>query len=208
MDGYAIRAGDVARPGGGAHTPRGHRGGPRRAGPNITVRRGKAVRIARRPSPAGAEAMVPWREDAWDAAGAAAGPRRRDATGPLPAGILVRTPSLPVARSGAPAATSPRVTDPGGGNRAHAGGDRVAAGVGLDQLSVIAAPSSGSWRPATRSGSPARSSVRPASRANGPRLVAMVEAAGGDRGSSGSPRTAWTTSSRASTRGSSRAPMR
>src|SRR3990170_3542061 len=92
MDGYAIRAADVA-----AATEDGPIRldviGEVRAGqrPDVSVQRGTAVRIATgAPVPGGADAVVPVEATTpLDAAGQPAGPRGRDATGPLPAAILV-----------------------------------------------------------------------------------------------------------------------
>jgi molybdopterin molybdotransferase len=131
MDGYAIRADDVA--GAGEEAPRTLRViGEVRAGqaPDLAVEHGTAIRIA-------TGAPVPPR----DASGAPAGPRGRDATGPLPASIAVHQ------------------TVPAGGSIRTRGGDLVAgttivepgtvltpaviglaAGVGLDQVRVHRRP--------------------------------------------------------------------
>ncbi len=91
MDGYAIRAADVAAATEDAPV-RLEVIGEVRAGqaPETTVRRGTAVRIATgAPMPPGADAVVPVElTTPVDAAGAA-GSRGRDATGPLPAACLV-----------------------------------------------------------------------------------------------------------------------
>ncbi len=98
MDGYAIRAADVAAatddrpvglrivgevPAGGVAT--------------ITVEAGTAVRIATgAPLPGGADAVVPVEETTpLDPSGSASGPRGRDAAGPLPAGCAVHVAVKP-----------------------------------------------------------------------------------------------------------------
>ncbi len=91
MDGYAIRAADVASA--GERTPvRLTVVGESRAGhaPDATVLPGTAVRIATgAPMPAGADAVVPVELTTPLDAGGGVGPRGRDAAGPLPAACLV-----------------------------------------------------------------------------------------------------------------------
>ena len=185
MDGYAIRAADVA----GATEDGPARLeviGEVRAGqaPEVTVRRGSAVRIATgAPVPPGADAVVPVEETTpLDDAGAPAGPRGRDATGPLPAGILVHT-ATPVGgsirRAGSDLAAGTPILDPGTVLTPAALG--LAAGVGLDQLNVHRRPIVGILATGDEVRSPG-SDLGPAGipDANGPGLVALVEAAGGD----------------------------
>jgi len=91
MDGYAIRSADVAEATEDAPV-RLEVIGDVAAGkaPDVEVRRGTAVRIATgAPVPAGATAVVPVEATTPLDAGGAAGPRGRDATGPLPAACLV-----------------------------------------------------------------------------------------------------------------------
>nr|MBA2300740.1 molybdopterin molybdenumtransferase MoeA [Chloroflexota bacterium] len=144
MDGYAIRAADVSA--GSDDTPaRLEVIGEVRAGqaPDITVRRGSAVRIATgAPAPPGADAVVPVEQTTpLGADGAAIGPRGRDATGPLPAGILVHT-ATPVGgsirRAGSDLAAGTTVIEPGTVLTPALVG--LAAGLGLDQLSVHRRP--------------------------------------------------------------------
>ena len=97
MDGYAIRAADVATA--EASSPvRLAVVGEVRAGvaPDTRVLEGTAVRIATgAPVPLGADAVVPVEETTpLDAAGTS-GPRGRDASGPLPAACLVHQATAP-----------------------------------------------------------------------------------------------------------------
>lgn len=185
MDGYAIRAGDVAAATENAPV-RLEVIGEVRAGqaPDVEVRRGTVVRIATgAPIPPKADAVVPVEQTTpLDAEGAAAGPRGRDATGPLPVGVLVhaatqRGGSIRIAGSDLGAGT--RILDAGTVLTPAAIG--LAAGVGLDQLHVHRRPIVG----ILATGDEVRASGRdlgPAGipDANGPGLVAMVRAAGGD----------------------------
>ena len=173
MDGYAIRAADVAGAAEDGPT-RLDVIGEVRAGqaPDTTVRRGSAVRIATgAPVPPGADAVVPVEQTTpVGSDGVPAGPRGRD-DGSLPAGILVH------------AAT------PVGGSIRRAGSD-LAAGTTIITPGTILTPalvgcspawastssastaarSSASSRPATRSASPVALWVRPGSRTpTGPR---------------------------------------
>jgi molybdopterin molybdotransferase len=185
MDGYAIRSGDVAAA--TENEPaRLEVIGEVRAGqaPKQTVRRGTAARIATgAPVPSGADAVVPVEETTpLDAAGAAAGPRGRDATGPLPAGILVHASVAvggSIRRAGSDLTAGSRILDAGTVLTPAAIG--LAAGVGLDQLSVHRRPIVGILATGDEVRSPGRD-LGPAGipDANGPGLVAMVEAAGGD----------------------------
>ena len=92
MDGYAIRSADVAAATDEAPV-RLTVIGEVRAGspPDVSVKPGSAVRIATgAPLPPGADSVVPVEATTPLAAdGSVAGPRGRDATGPLPAGCLV-----------------------------------------------------------------------------------------------------------------------
>jgi molybdopterin molybdotransferase len=185
MDGYAIRAADIAAAAEDAPT-RLEVIGEVRAGqpPDVTVRRGTAVRIATgAPVPGGADAVIPVEGTTpLDAAGAAAGPRGRDATGPLPAAIMAHT-AIPVGgsirRAGSDLAAGTRILDAGTVLTPAAIG--LAAGVGLDQLSVHRRPIVGILATGDEVRAPGRQ-LGPAGipDANGPGLVAMVKAAGGD----------------------------
>ena len=185
MDGYAIRAADV---GAAADDAPVHLEviGEVRAGqaPDVTVRRGTAVRIATgAPVPAGADAVVPVEETTpLDATGGPAGPRGRDATGPVPPAILVHTTVATggsIRRAGSDLAAGARILDAGTVLTPAAIG--LAAGVGLDQLPVRRRPIVGILATGDEVRSPGRD-LGPAGipDANGPGLVAMVEAAGGD----------------------------
>jgi molybdopterin molybdotransferase len=185
MDGYAIRAADVAAA--TEETPTALEViGEVRAGqaPDAAVRRGSAVRIATgAPVPAGTDAVVPVEETTPTGAdGATAGPRGRDATGPLPAGILVHS-ATPVGgsirRAGSDLAAGTTVIARGSVLTPALIG--LAAGVGRDQLSVHRRPIVGILATGDEVRQPGRE-LGPAGipDANGPALVAMVEAAGGD----------------------------
>ncbi len=133
MDGYAIRAADVA----GATEPRPVRltvVGESRAGfaPDTRVLAGTAIRIATgAPMPDGADAVVPVElTTPLDAAGSP-GPRGRDATGPLPAACLVH-----------------QVVEPGGAIRRRGsdvveGAEVVAAGTAVTPAVVALAAGCG-----------------------------------------------------------------
>jgi len=185
MDGYALRAADVAA----ATEDEPSRIdviGEVRAGqaPDVTVRRGTAVRIATgAPVPPGADAVVPVEGTTpLDAAGDPAGPRGRDATGPLPAAILVHT-ATPVGgsirRAGSDLAAGTPIL--GAGTVLTPAAIGLAAGVGLDQLHVHRRPIVGILTTGDEVRAPGRE-LGPAGipDANGPGLVALVEAAGGD----------------------------
>ena len=184
MDGYAIRSADV-----GAATEadpaRLEVIGEVRAGqaPEITVRRGTAVRIATgAPIPPGADAVVPVEETTPVDAAGAVGPRGRDATGPLPAACLVHR-TVPVGgsvrRAGSDLSAG-AVVVPAGSTLTPAA-IALAAGTGHDAVPI---------RRRVRVGIMATGDeVRPAGQAlgpagipdaNGPALVALVEAAGGE----------------------------
>jgi molybdopterin molybdotransferase len=143
MDGYAIRAADVAAAT-EDHPVRLEVIGDIGAGraPDIEVRRGTAVRIATgAPLPAGATAVVPVEGTTpLDSAGTA-GPRGRDATGPLPAACLIHEP-LPVGgsirRAGSDLKNGVMVLEAGRPISAQA--VALAAGAGVPQLSVHRRP--------------------------------------------------------------------
>jgi len=185
MDGYAVRSADVAAAAEEAPT-RLEVIGEVRAGqaPDVMVRRGSAVRIATgAPVPPGADAVVPVEQTTpLGADGAAAGPRGRDATGPLPAAVLVhaKTPAGgSIRRAGSDLAAGTRILDAGTVLTPAAIG--LAAGVGLNQLNVHRRPIVGILATGDEVRSPG-SDLGPAGipDANGPALIAMIEAAGGD----------------------------
>ena len=185
MDGYAIRATDVGVATDDAPV-RLEVIGEVRAGqaPDVTVQRGTAVRIATgAPLSPGADAVVPVEATTpLDATGAAAGPRGRDAAGPLPQAVMVHI-AVPTGGSIRPAGSDlvagSRILDAGTVLTPAAIG--LAAGVGLDHLSVRRRPVVGILATGDEVRSPGRD-LGPAGipDANGPGLVAMVEAAGGD----------------------------
>lgn len=185
MDGYAIRAADVAAASEDAPAPL-EVIGEVRAGqaPDIEVRRGTALRIATgAPVPPGADAVVPVEATTpVDAAGTVAGPRGRDAAGPLPAGCLVHEP-VPaggsIRRAGSDLAAGTTILEAGAVLTPASIG--LAAGVGIDRLDVHRRPIVGILTTGDEVRA-AGSDLGPAGipDANGPALVAMVEAAGGD----------------------------
>ena len=185
MDGYAIRAADVAAA--GEDDPvRLAVVGEVRAGiaPTIEVGRGEAIRIATgAPIPPHADAVVQVElTTPLDAAGAPAGPRGRDAAGPLPPAIHVHQA---VERG---AAIRRRGSDLAFGDEVAAAGATITpaaialiAGAGVDQVSV--------HRPPRVAVLATGDEVVPAGRdlgdaripdANGPGLLALVEEAGGE----------------------------
>jgi molybdopterin molybdotransferase len=184
MDGYAIRAVDVGGATEDAPTIL-EVIGEVRAGqpPETTVRRGTAVRIATgAPVPPGADAVIPVEQTTpLDAAGVPAGPRGRDATGPLPVSIAAHA-AIPVGGSirvsGSDLIAGTRILD--AGTVITPAGVGLAAGVGTDQLYVHRRPRVS----VMATGDEVRSrgaDLGPAGipDANGPALMAMVEAAGG-----------------------------
>jgi molybdopterin molybdotransferase len=185
MDGYAIRAADVAAA--GESTPaRLEVIGEVRAGqaPGSPVRRGTAIRIATgAPVPPGADAVVPVEGTTpLDASGMASGPRGRDAVGPVPPAIHVHVPvpvggSIRVAGSDLLAGTT--VLEAGSVLTPALIG--LAAGVGVDPLRVHRRPIVGILATGDEV-RPAGQDLGPAGipDANGPALLAMVEAAGGE----------------------------
>ena len=184
MDGYAIRAADVAaasedRPVALEVIGEVRAGQP----PETTVRRGTAVRIATgAPVPPGADAVIPVElTTPLDAAGAVAGERGRDATGPLPAGVAAHaavTVGGSIRRQGSDLAAGTRIID--AGTVLTPAVIALAAGVGLENLYVHRRPSVH----ILATGDEVRGNgadLGPAGipDANGPSLMAMVEAAGG-----------------------------
>jgi molybdopterin molybdotransferase len=91
MDGYAIVSADVSRAGEDTPVPLGVIGEVPAGGvADRAVGRGSAIRIATgAPIPSGADAVVPVEQTTPIDASGLAGPRGRDAVGPLPAKVLV-----------------------------------------------------------------------------------------------------------------------
>jgi molybdopterin molybdotransferase len=185
MDGYAIRAGDVASASEAAPVRLEVRGEVR-AGADpagIDVLAGTAVRIATgAPVPSGADAVVPVEATTpIDAAGNAGG-RGRDATGPLPAACLVHEP-VPAGGSIRRAASDlgADVDLVGPGTVVTPAVVSLLAGAGLDRLTVHRRPrvailaTGDEVRPPGEALGPAGIPD-----ANGPGLAALVEATGAD----------------------------
>jgi molybdopterin molybdotransferase len=184
MDGYAIVAADTTEAGEGAPA-RLVVVGEVRAGSRADVRvePGTAVRIATgAPIPPGADAVAPVEDTTpLDAAGDR-GSRGRDATGPVPAAVLVHV-TVPaggsVRRAGDDLRAGSVVVE--AGLALGAAGIAVAAGSGNGRVTVTRRPRVGilatgdEIRPA---GSPAGPATIPD--ANGPGLAALVAAAGGE----------------------------
>jgi molybdopterin molybdotransferase len=184
MDGYAIRAADTS-----AATAEAPATldviGEVAAGqpPAAEVRRGTAIRIATgAPVPPGADAVIPVEETTpLDVSGAATGPRGRDATGPLPARIAAHArvnPGGSIRRKGSDLAAGSTIIEPGSVLTPQVIG--LAAGVGLELVQVHSRPHVG----VLATGDEVRgrgADLGPAGipDANGPALMAMVEAAGG-----------------------------
>jgi len=184
MDGYAVRAADTA------HATEDEPVkldvlGEVRAGlaPDVEVSRGGAVRIATgAPVPERADAVVPVElTTPLDASGAPAGPRGRDATGPVPAAIHVHAavePGGSIRRAGSDLALAATIL--AAGTVVTAAGIALAAGAGVPQLSVHRRPQVHVLATGDE--------VKPAGQAlgsagipdaNGPGLMALVNAAGG-----------------------------
>ena len=184
MDGYAVRSADTV--GATEDAPaRLEVIGEVRAGapPDIEVRRGTAVRIATgAPIPPGADAVVQVElTTPIDAAGTAAGPRGRDATGPLPAGCLVHAavrPGAAIRRAGSDLAKGETILAPGRSLTPAA--VALAAGAGVPTVMVHRQPSVHVMATGDEV-RPAGSALGPAGipDANGPGLMALVDAAGG-----------------------------
>ena len=184
MDGYAIRAADTAAAADDAPVQL-EVIGEVRAGqpPDVEVRRGTAIRIATgAPIPPGADVVVPVEQTTpLDVSGNAAGPRGRDATGPLPPRIAVHAsvePGGSMRRMGSDLAAGTPIIEPGMQLTPAVIG--LAAGVGLELVNVHRRPHVGVL--ATGDEVRARGAELGAAGipdANGPALMAMVEAAGG-----------------------------
>jgi molybdopterin molybdotransferase len=184
MDGYAVRAADTA--GATEDAPiRLEVVGEVRAGaaPDVEVPRGGAVRIATgAPIPPRADAVVQVELTTPLAAdGEPAGPRGRDAGGPLPPAVLVHAsiaPGVAIRRVGSDLAAGTTILRAGQTLTAAAIG--LAAGAGIDQLPVHRRPRVDVLATGDEVRAPGRE-LGPAGipDANGPGLMALVEAAGG-----------------------------
>ena len=184
MDGYAIRAAETAAAADDAPVQL-EVIGEVRAGqaPDVEVRRGTAIRIATgAPIPPGADAVVPVElTTPLDASGNAAGPRGRDATGPLPPRIAVHAsvePGGSMRRMGSDLAAGTPIIEPGTQLTPAVIG--LAAGVGLELVNVHRRPHVGVLATGDEvRGRGAELGAAGIPDANGPALMAMVEAAGG-----------------------------
>ena len=184
MDGYAIRAADTAAAADDAPVQL-EVIGEVRAGqpPDVEVRRGTAIRIATgAPIPPGADAVVPVEQTTpLDVSGNAAGPRGRDATGPLPPRIAVQgsvEPGGSLRRMGSDLAAGTPIIEPGMQLTPAVIG--LAAGVGLELVNVHRRPHVGVLATGDEvRGRGAELGAAGIPDANGPALMAMVEAAGG-----------------------------
>lgn len=185
MDGYAIRAADVTA---ATETEpvRLQIVGEVRAGqgPSVAVTAGGAVRIATgAPVPPGATAVIPVEGTTpLDVTGAAAGPRGRDATGPLPAAIAVHEaigPGHSIRRGGSDLRAGSVIVEPGTVMTPAVVG--LVAGVGRATVEVHRRPVVGILATGDELRSPGQD-LGPAGipDSNGPGMRAMVEAAGGD----------------------------
>jgi molybdopterin molybdotransferase len=185
MDGYAIRAADVAA----AREDRPVRievTGEIRAGqpPDVEVRSRAAARIATgAPVPPGADAVVPVEATTpLGPDGVAAGPRGRDATGPVPAAVLVHA-AVPVGgsirRRGSDLAAGTVIVEAGSVLTPAVIG--LVAGTGVDRLTVHRRPRVGVLATGDEVRAPG-SDLGPAGipDANGPAHVAMLAAAGAE----------------------------
>jgi len=184
MDGYAVRATDTA--GASEDSPvRLEVVGEVSAGsaPDVEVPRGGAVRIATgAPIPPNADAVVQIElTTPLGADGQPAGPRGRDASGPMPPAVLVHASierGAAVRRAGSDLAGGTTILQPGQTLTAAAIG--LAAGAGIDQLPVHRRPRVAVLATGDEVRAPGRD-LGPAGipDANGPGLMALVEAAGG-----------------------------
>jgi molybdopterin molybdotransferase len=182
MDGYAVRAADVAAAGESTpvHLPT---AGEVAAGtaPSVAVAVGTVVRIATgAPLPSGADAVVPVEATTPLDADGRAGPRGRDATGPFPASILVHDPLEPganVRRRGSDLEDGATLLEPG--DRLTPAAIALAAGAGVAEVDVHRRPRLAvlaTGDEVRRAGEPLGPAGIPD--ANGPGLAALAAAAG------------------------------
>jgi molybdopterin molybdotransferase len=185
MDGYAMRAADVATASDAAPA-RLEVSGEVRAGsaPEQDVTRGTAIRIATgAPIPPGADAVVQVElTTPADAAGAPTGERGRDAAGPLPAAVLVHE----AVRSGTAIRKAgddldEAVTILTAGTRLGPAAIALAAGSGNETVNVHRRPRVGILATGDEIRAPGRA-LGPAGipDANGPGLAALADEAGGE----------------------------
>jgi molybdopterin molybdotransferase len=184
MDGYAIRAADVASATGSAPA-RLEVIGEVRAGsaPDIDVTRGSAIRIATgAPIPPHADAVVQVElTTPADAAGTPAGERGRDAAGPLPAAVLIHEPiraGTAIRKAGDDLPEGIAIL--AAGTRLTPAAIALAAGSGNETVTVHRQPRIG----VLATGDEVRAAGRPLGPAgipdaNGPGLMALAEEAGG-----------------------------
>lgn len=185
MDGYAIRSADVRTASEDAPVRLAVHGEVRAgSAADRSVGRGEAVRIATgAPIPPQADSVVPVEATTPLAAdGSPVGPRGRDATGPLPPAIHVHTavpPGGSIRSLGSDLAAGTTVVAPGTVLTPAVLG--LVAGVGVDQVMIHRRPIVGVLATGDEVRAPGRD-LGPAGipDANGPGLVAMIEAAGGE----------------------------
>jgi len=184
MDGYAIRASDTSAAAEDAPVQL-EVIGEVRAGqpPSAEVRRGTAIRIATgAPVPPGADAVIPVEQTTpLDASGNATGARGRDATGPLPARVAAHIAvghGGSIRRQGSDLAAGTPIIEPGTVLTPAVIG--LAAGVGLELVNVHRRPHVSVLATGDEvRGRGAELGAAGIPDANGPALLAMVEAAGG-----------------------------
>ena len=184
MDGYAIRAADSAAASEDAPAQI-EVIGEIRAGqpPDTEVRPGTAVRIATgAPVPPGADAVIPVEQTTpLDRTGAPAGERGRDAAGPLPTRIAAHATiaaGWSIRRKGSDLAAGTTIIEPGTVLTPAVIG--LAAGVGLELINVHRRPHVSVLATGDEvRGRGADLGAAGIPDANGPALMAMVEAAGG-----------------------------
>lgn len=185
MDGFAIRAADVAAA--SATSPvRLRVSGDVGAGvvPAASVELGAAFRIATGARiPPGADCVIPVElTRPADASGHAVGPASRNAAGPLPAAILVGAP-VPAGGSIRRAASDLRAGDRvlEAGSVVRPAAVAIAAGVGVERLQVHRRPVVGVLATGDEVRAPgAALGDAGIPDANGPALMALVQEAGGD----------------------------
>ena len=185
MDGYAVRAADIVAAT-DTEPVRLEVVGEVQAGsaPSVEIDRGTAARIATgAPIPPGADAVVQVElTTPLGADGAPTGPRGRDATGPRPAATLVHAavaPGTAIRKAGSDLAKDATILLPG--RTLTASGVGLAAAAGVPQVSVHRRPRVF----VLATGDEVRSAGQPLGAAgipdaNGPGLMALVEAAGGE----------------------------
>jgi molybdopterin molybdotransferase len=184
MDGYAIRAGDVAGASEAAPVRLTVIGEVRAgAAPDTAVERGTAIRIATgAPIPPRADAVVQVELTTPAAADGAPGERGRDAAGPLPAAVLVHaaiTAGTAIRKAGDDLPEAIAVLK--AGSRLGPAAIALAAGAGNETVMVHRRPRIGILATGDEVRAPGRA-LGPAGipDANGPGLMALAEEAGGE----------------------------